>query len=606
MQGNNQTNRGLRALTGLFAGSVLLAGCGGSDGSDGEPSGPIISNISTTGSPIYPGGQVQVHVSASSPSGEPLNYSWDIPEGWDGTDTGDDMLVVTAPDDQAAEGRVTVEVSDDERTRSADVVLATRGPAIEDFSITPLPPEGETTFTVDAYNRDGSMLRHHYDIGATRIVEDHGREWVWNAPDAMPMGGRYLIRATVEDESGFDADAGVETIMEGASEWPAYGRDRQRTSHTPSQNGQAAEGEKIWSAGAGSITSQTTSPILGADGRIYVARDEHVVGVDPDTRVSDLVFESDELILSNPSVGADGTIHVGSGDNHVYAIDPDDGSEIWSFETGGRVQSSPALGVDGTVYVGSEDHHVYALDPDDGSKTWAFETDGEVVSSPALGADGTVYVGSADDHVYALDPDDGSEVWAFETGSQVHSSPAVGTDGIIYIGSRDRNVYALEPDPKADNRVKWSFETGGPVLSSPALGADGTVYAGSDDGRLYALDPAPEADTRKRWSFEPDLDAGSHFRASPAVGPDGTVYAGLTVVEDGATVVEDTGRFYAIDPDDGRKKWDLKAPEAPDTIWSRFGSPAIGADGTIYVISSNYYYGPANDPTHDSWIHFIR
>lgn len=103
--------------------AMLISACGGSDGSDGEPgpagpqgelgaqggqgpagepAGPVISNISVLGSPIYPGGQVQIYVSAYSPTDQPLSYSWEAPADWEGTDFGDNTLVVTAPDKQAA------------------------------------------------------------------------------------------------------------------------------------------------------------------------------------------------------------------------------------------------------------------------------------------------------------------------------------------------------------------------------------------------------------------------------------------------------------------------------------------------------------------------
>jgi outer membrane protein assembly factor BamB len=63
---------------------------------------------------------------------------------------------------------------------------------------------------------------------------------------------------------------------------------------------------------------------------------------------------------------------------------------------------SPTVGADGTVYVGSDDHHVYAVDGATGAKKWAFNTGGSVYPSPAIGADGTIYIGSNDGYVYAI------------------------------------------------------------------------------------------------------------------------------------------------------------------------------------------------------------
>jgi outer membrane protein assembly factor BamB len=66
--------------------------------------------------------------------------------------------------------------------------------------------------------------------------------------------------------------------------------------------------------------------------------------------------------MSHPTIGADGTIYVGSLDNKLYAINPD-GSLKWSYTTGHDVRSSPAIGADGTVYVGSDDKKLYAFGP---------------------------------------------------------------------------------------------------------------------------------------------------------------------------------------------------------------------------------------------------
>lgn len=64
---------------------------------------------------------------------------------------------------------------------------------------------------------------------------------------------------------------------------------------------------------------------------------------------------------------------------------------------------------------------------------------------------------------------------------------------------------------------------------------------------------------------------GGAVESSPAIGADGTVYVGST-----------DDYLYAIDPMDGTKKWSFATGAA---IYS---SPAIGADGTIYVGSDDY------------------
>lgn len=124
-----------------------------------------------------------------------------------------------------------------------------------------------------------------------------------------------------------------------------------------------------------------------------------------------------------------------------------------------------------------------------------------------------------------------------------------------------------------DGSIKWEFATlssfvQGNILSSPSLGADGTVYIGvevglanaaSPQGRLFALTASGDAKWNTPFSTPDWIDA------SPAVGADGTVYVGCW-----------DGNLYAITPG-GTKKWSL----ALGAFIS--ASAAIGADGTIYV-----------------------
>ncbi|SFD85081.1 PQQ-like domain-containing protein [Thiohalospira halophila DSM 15071] len=373
-----------RTLSHLLATAGLLAALGGLTGCDDENAGdttaaestsedsessdseetrtPTISDISAEDSPILPGGQVTVSVEAE---GDALEHDWDLPEDWSdsGSDSGTESVTLTAPVDQAAEATISVTVENSAGSTSSEVTVATQGPAIESFDVDPLPgKEGDTaTFTTDAYNRDGAELTYDYRIGGTLGASKEGAEWKWTAPE-MAMGGRYLLEGIVTDSDDLTATAGVETTMKGASAWPAFGGDRQRSGRGwPTPDAEGAKGNKNW------------------------------------------VFEAGNWVDSSPAIGADGTVYVGSDDSKVYALDPGDSSEQWAYDTGDWIKSSPIIGVDDTVYVGSNNGNVYALDPNTGDKEWAYKTGDSVWSSPAIGADGTVYVGSYDTKVYAIE-----------------------------------------------------------------------------------------------------------------------------------------------------------------------------------------------------------
>lgn len=278
-------------------------------------------------------------------------------------------------------------------------------------------------------------------------------------------------------------------------------------------------------------------------------------------------YQTGGQVHSSPVLGADGTIYVGSDDSRVHAINPD-GSQKWIYATGGVVFSSPAVGADGTVYVGSNDKKLHAINPD-GSQKWTYATQGEIMSSPAIGTDGVIYVGSADYSLYAINPDK-SLKWKYDTGSRVDSSPAIGSDNTLYVGSWDGCLYAIDLDAiTVGTRLKWKYEIGSDVrYSSPAIGADGTIYIGCTDGFLYAID----SDGGFKWRYE----TGNAIESSPAIGADGTIYVGSW-----------DKTLYAINPA-GELEWKYRACD--ETCGSGdgiFSAPAIGAGRTIYVGSTD-------------------
>ena len=209
------------------------------------------------------------------------------------------------------------------------------------------------------------------------------------------------------------------------------------------------------------------------------------------------------------------------------------------------------------------------------------------------------------------------------TGDEIISSPAIGADGTIYVGSDDGNLYAIT----ADGKQQWAFPTGLDLLL-PGIGADGTIYVGSYDAIFTAIvDSVPSSPTIS--SFTPTSgDTGTVVSIS------GTSFTGATAVAFGGldaavlhrrqrfTITATVGpwllrrhhRHHARRHGDQQRHLHLyrrcsnaatggcsitisSIPDAVrsparyacatvgvfhrwDQIWS---SPAIGADGTIYV-----------------------
>ncbi len=146
----------------------------------------------------------------------------------------------------------------------------------------------------------------------------------------------------------------------------------------------------------------------------------------------------------------------------------------------------------------------------------------------------------------------GSLNWRFATAGVV-SSPVIDADGAIYVGSGDSNLYAVG----ANGVRKWAFKAD-TAVGTPALAEAGTIYVRAGEN-LYAVDQRGA----KKWAFS--LGEGS---ASPAIAKDGTIY------------VADDQNLYSLHAD-GTLRWKSAISYAARS------SPAIGADGTIYLGSGD-------------------
>jgi outer membrane protein assembly factor BamB len=203
---------------------------------------------------------------------------------------------------------------------------------------------------------------------------------------------------------------------------------------------------------------------------------------------------------------------------------------------------------------------------------WSFGLPGKLNhSSPAVADDGTVFIGfnqaireNQGPDFYAIK--NGALVWeqVFYEGSlqksdEVRSSPAIGPNGAIYSSSYySRTTYTLNA---ATGVIDGEINLNARFrYTSPTFATDGTVYiAGySKDGRGF-YSLNPSL-TTINWVFK----QGEEFNATPAIGADGTIYVG-----------SNNDFFYAINPD-GTEKW-----SAEYGTWTA-SATAIGPDGTLY------------------------
>ena len=198
---------------------------------------------------------------------------------------------------------------------------------------------------------------------------------------------------------------------------------------------------------------------------------------------------------------------------------------------------------------------------------------GRYPGPPALGADGTAYV-TADANLLAVSPT-GAVRWTFTAPSPLFGSPALARDGTLFVVSSSSldgmGQTAVVAVTPAGSSL-WTHDLGPDTPSSPILAPDGTIYfAGSQ--ALYALSPT---DGSEKW-HAPFPTNGYNSYTSPAVGADGTVYVGLFSLKN----------LVAITPS-GVLKWsfDIKQNDPRFEIGADISAdPVVGPDGTIYIAS---------------------
>jgi hypothetical protein len=360
----------------------------------------------------------------------------------------------------------------------------------------------------------------------------------------------------------------------------------------------------------------------------------------------------DEPVCSAPSIGPDGTIYCGFYKSNgpitspgLVAIDPVDGSEKWRHypAVGNYYGREPAVSPDGQhVYYGGDagaggDYRgrLYCINTSNGSQDWFYQLsssiagDHELVGGgPKIGPDGTIYFQSLRPmgicRIWAVNPD-GSYKWHFNLNyysysDMLHHSPCIGDDGYIYVTDPGGQLWKFDSDGNSlwsdvyvNYTTKWpgslddennfyvvcdegqdvnKFASNGSNLwttpqwdfylhSSPAHDADGYIYAtgGWEAGppppppsggyRLRKMDPV---DGSTEWEHP----LGAITTAMMAISADGYIYIGCG-----------NGENYGP----GLQCWDTEGNLVFNLpLPYQAGSPAIGADGTVYVDANHVLY----------------
>ena len=295
--------------------------------------------------------------------------------------------------------------------------------------------------------------------------------------------------------------------------------------------------------------------VIGADGVIYSKGRQGLYAINPDGTVK---WHFKEDVSSSPVIAEDGTIYVAGGNNRFLAINPD-GTKKWEFK--GRARSgfyfftTPAIDKDGTIIVAHDEDRVYAINPD-GTERWSTDLAPSEINrkcTPVIDKDGYIFI-LGDYHLFELYPD-GTKRGMY-SGNRGYNLPVISKDGTIYYTGK-KEIVAIDSSRKILFRKDIETDFDLPMV----IGRDGTLYfANYRNGKLYAY----SSEGLKKWEFQVEGNI-KRILTTPIIGANDIIYFG-----------GEDGKVYALDKD-GKKVWSY------ETEGSVFSSPAIGADGTIYI-----------------------
>jgi outer membrane protein assembly factor BamB len=310
--------------------------------------------------------------------------------------------------------------------------------------------------------------------------------------------------------------------------------------------------------------SSVSSPIVDKSGVIYYAQQYQNVG---SGYFSGIIAVSNNQMLWSQNMAFPQTVNalamgadandntlLFAGDNNGTLFELDNsGNVLWQKRLGAGLSiSAISVTQNGTLAVIANrsdnqsqlfllDFHGNVLQSRDTSMILSGKSD-TYAGKIAINRDGSFFI-STDNRLWAIASSCDRTLWEYTAGEKISSNAIIAKDGKIYFGCKDNNLYCLN----CDGSLSWKYDAGSEIIASPLIGADGHIYVATSKGIVFAL------------------------ASRDILDKDGT-------------------KIYEM----GKSMW--RSPKNPDSnLGQIFGSPAISAEGVLYIPSQYNFYAVKTD-----------